>query len=75
MTDLTKEIIHPILRTLEGHSAPEIMSCLAAVTACVVHQAMMPGVADRDTFNAAMATFSRQVQENLVMLIEEHKGR
>lgn len=75
MTDITKEIIHPIFELLDGKSPDESMAGLAAVTACVMHQAMMPGVADRSTFDSAMRLFAKQVQENLVMLIEDHKGK
>lgn len=74
MSDIVKEIMHPIFAVLDGKQPTDSMAGLAAVTACIMHQAMMPGVADRDTFNSAMKIFARQVQENLVMLIEEHKG-
>jgi hypothetical protein len=74
VTDITKDIIHPMLRVLEGNNPCDTMAALAAVTACVVHQVMMPAVAEKANFDAAMAIFARQVQENLVMLIEENKA-
>lgn len=74
MSDIVKEIIHPIFEVLDGKEPTETMAGMAAVVACIMHQSMMPGIAERVPFDAAMGIFARQVQENLVMLIEEHKG-
>lgn len=73
MTDVHKEIVVPILTILDGKQPDETLAALTFIVAAIMHQTMMPAITEREVFDAGMALFKQQVQEDLVMIIEEAK--
>jgi hypothetical protein len=73
-THILNDIVKPIEAVLQGKDPTHAMAALGFLVASTLYQGMMPKIGDRQTFDNAMTMFRRQVQENLVMLMEANKG-